>query len=147
MSGFLDTNIFVYASFTSFSEQSLAGRFLQSCKNGPHEWYVSWNVIYEFLSIATNAKIFKSAALSDTLAMENILLFCESPFVTILQETKNHGDFLNLARKSAEKLDGAVFHDAHIVALMKEHDVKKIYTCGRDFRLFDEIEVINPLRD
>lgn len=40
---------------------------------------------------------------------------------------------------------GKLVHDAHIVALMKQHEVSTIWTADRDFRRFDGIRVVNPL--
>jgi uncharacterized protein len=40
---------------------------------------------------------------------------------------------------------GNLVPDAHVVALMLQHDVPTIYTHDRDFRRFDGIDVIDPL--
>jgi hypothetical protein len=39
---------------------------------------------------------------------------------------------------------GNLVPDAHVVALMLEHDVGAIWTHDRDFRRFDGIEVRDP---
>ena len=34
--------------------------------------------------------------------------------------------------------------DAHIVALMRQHDVDAIWTTDRDFRRFDRVRLLDP---
>jgi predicted nucleic acid-binding protein len=41
-------------------------------------------------------------------------------------------------------VSGNLIHDAHIVALCREHGVDQIVTGDGDFRRFREIEIIDP---
>lgn len=53
--------------------------------------------------------------------------------------------FLRLYRATAgDHTRGNLVPDAHLVALMRQHGVRTIYTRDRDFRRFDEISAVDP---
>jgi len=41
---------------------------------------------------------------------------------------------------------GNLVPDAHVATILREHGVRRIYTADTDFRKFDFLKVINPLR-
>jgi toxin-antitoxin system PIN domain toxin len=143
---FVDTNIFVYATYPSFPHYSRARDFLESCLEGSDLWYLSWSVVYEYLKVVTDAKLFLNEVLPLSLAIDNVLKFLSSPYVEIIQETAEHAHYLGGLAKESQPITGGVLHDAHIVALMREHDLSKIYTADTDFHRFQGIEAVNPLR-
>ena len=42
---------------------------------------------------------------------------------------------------------GNLFFDIRTAVLMREHGIRVIYTADTDFLQFEEIEVINPLKE
>lgn len=146
MRAFIDTNIFIYASSSHFSECDEAKKFLKNCHEAQDSFVVSWKIIYEYLRVVTHKAVFGEKALPLALALENIQKFCEWPNVAVLQETSQHWSFMASISHDVKKLGGNLVHDAHTVALMKEYDIKRIYTADADFRLFEGIEVVNPMK-
>lgn len=146
MRAFIDTNIFIYASSSHFSECDKAKSFLKDCHEARDSFVVSWKIIYEYLRVVTHKTVFGEKSLSFALALENIQKFCEWSNVSVLQETSQHWFFMESLAQGIKKLRGNLVHDAHTVALMKEYDIKRIYTADADFRLFEGIEVVNPIQ-
>lgn len=144
MRTFIDTNIFVYSSYPQFPQFLKSREFLESCLKGADLWYLSWSVIYEYLAVVTQPEIFPGKRVTLDEAIQNILEFARPPCVEILQETTEHSSYLKELTQESHPVEGARFHDAHIVALMREHDLKRIATNDTDFHRFKEIEVVNP---
>jgi predicted nucleic acid-binding protein len=66
-----------------------------------------------------------------------------SPSLLLLSETDRHTEVLE-AILSESEVTGNLVHDAHIVALCREHGVSEILTADGDFRRFPGIKVTNP---
>lgn len=145
MRSFIDTNIFVYATCPKFPQFSKARDFLNACIKSSDLWYLSWNVVYEYLRVVTHPQIFPEGALSFSLALENVLKFSQSPCVEILQETDEHPKYLTNLGHEISILKGNLVHDAHHVILMREHDIHCIYTADSDLHRFKGLKVVNPL--
>lgn len=145
MRTFIDTNVFVYASYLAFPQYSKCREFLRSCLEGSNSWYLSWGVIYEYLSVVTHSKLFSNEVLSLQQAIQNVLRFASAPNVDILQETAEHTRYLEALTEELQPVSGGLLHDAHSVALMREHDLKTICSSDSDFHRFKGIEVSNPL--
>lgn len=146
MRAFIDTNIFVYATYPAFPQHSKCRELIASCLRGSDSWCLSWGAVYEYLSVVTNPKLFSDEVLPLPKAIQNILQFASARNVEVLQETPEHPRYLKALAEESQPVSGALFHDAHIVALMREHDLKKIYSCDSDFHRFKGIQVINPLQ-
>lgn len=148
MRAFIDTNIFVYATYSKFVQHEKAVGFLKKCLKENHSWYLSWHVLYEYLKVVTHPNLFSGETIPLSKAIQNMEKFCSTPNVEILQETSRHLQILenfNLFNLEVRSLKGNILHDVHTLILMKEHDLKKIYTADTDFNRFREIEVINPI--
>ncbi len=146
MRALIDTNIFVYASYTSFAEHAAAKEFLRTCAKGSDAYAITWGIIYEYLRVVTHPSLFPHGALSFAQASENVDRFSQLTSVELLQETSNHWQVLRDVVEDAGRARGNLLHDCHIVALMCEHDIRRIYTADADFRRFKGIEVVNPLK-
>lgn len=145
MRAFIDTNIFIYATYPKFKEHSKAIQFLKRCLREKDLWYTSWGVIYEYLRVVTHPYLFSGETLSPPKALENVEKFCSASNVEIVQETINHLPLLKEGSRFSN-LRGNLLHDVHIVILMREHDIKKVYTADTDFHRFPYIEVVNPVK-
>jgi predicted nucleic acid-binding protein len=56
-----------------------------------------------------------------------------------------HDGFWSIFTSAAgERVRGHAVPDAHLVALMRQHDVRVIHTHDRDFRRFDGIDPRDP---
>jgi len=142
----VDTNVLVYAANADASRHAAALAVVENLRRSPEPWALSWQIVYEFWRVVTHPRV-----LTVPLARADVAAFCEpllsSPSLHILVETPRHREFF--ARTLAELPERAanLAHDAHIVALMREHGVRSIYTADTDFHRFAGIEVVDPLRD
>ena len=143
----IDTNIFVYASYTSFSEHTAARDFLRKCATSSDSYAITWGIIYEYLRVVTHTSLFPHGTLSFDKAAGNVDQFRQLTTVEILQESSQHWEVLRSVVRDAGRARGNLLHDCHIVALMREHDVRRVYTADTDFRVFQGIEIVNPLKD
>lgn len=141
----IDTNIFVYATYPSYAEHVAARTFLRNCLTGNDHYVITWGIIYEYLRVVTHPKLFLGKVIAFEAALKNVEDFCASPNVQILREADTHWDALCLAAQRCGKAKGNILHDCHIVALMIENDIKRIYTADADFRLFQGLAIVNPL--
>lgn len=146
MRAFIDTNLFVYASYPQFHEHEKALQFLKGCLQGKDLWYISWGVIYEYLRVVTHPALFTGERISLSAALENVKKFCQGSNVEVLVETADHLDQLEGIVLQKGGWQGNLLHDVHTIVLMKEHDIRKIYTADTDFHRFAEVEVVNPIK-
>jgi toxin-antitoxin system PIN domain toxin len=143
MSATLDANVLVFASDEASPFHERARGFLGEVARGPAIVYVFWPVVMAYLRIATHAAIFRSP-LPPERAMANIESLLARRHV---QSPGEQDRFWPAFRGTAETatVRGNLVPDAHVVALMRQNDVSRIYSHDRDFRRFDGIEVIDPL--
>lgn len=146
MRSLIDTTLFVYATYPACAEHPAARAFLRQCATGGEAYAVSWGIVYEYLRVVTHPRLFPGSTVAFDKAAENVGRFCQLPNVEILQETPRHWDFLHTVVRDTGRLRGNILHDCHIATLMREHDIRRIYTADSHFRLFKGITVVNPLR-
>lgn len=146
MRAVIDTNLFVYATYPAFSQHAISKKFLKSCLAGSDSWYLSWGIVYEYLRVVTDARLFENGVLGLPQAIQNVLRFTAASPVEILQETTDHLERLQSFGDKSGISAGGILHDVHTVVLMQEHDVKIIYTADTDFHRFEGIKVVNPLQ-
>jgi toxin-antitoxin system PIN domain toxin len=96
-----------------------------------------------YLRIATHSAIFKDP-LSPKEAMDNIEALLGLPHVRVISEQPG---FWDLYRDLTAGLTvrGNLVPDAHLASLLRQHEIKVIYTNDADYRKFPFLEVRNPL--
>jgi len=139
----IDSNLLVYAhkAESPFHEKAVAA--LNPVVSGWTPWAIAWPSIHEFVSVATNPRIYKPAS-SLTEAFEFIGGLFESGSLQLLSES---GDYIRTLRAVAlaGKAVGARIHDARIAALCIHHGVTELWSADRDFAAFKGLRVRNPL--
>lgn len=142
MSSTLDANVLLYASNEASDLYHPAQRFLARLAEGPEIVYLFWPTVMAYLRIATHPAIFPRPR-SGANAMANIERFLARPHV---RSPGEHDEFWQYYRAlTAESMPtGNMVPDAHLVALMRQNDVRTIWTRDRDFRKFDGIEARDP---
>jgi toxin-antitoxin system PIN domain toxin len=110
----------------------------------PTLWYLSWNIIYEFLRVVTHPRVFSSPWTLQE-AWEYVQAILASPSLRLLRETDRHSIIVDEIVKEVDNIWGNLVFDAHTAALMKEHGVRTIYTRDMDFHYFPFVEVKDPL--
>ena len=140
----VDTNILVYAHRREASEHSAAARTLQRLAEAPTPWAIPWPCVYEFFSVVTNPRIFKNAASSPEQAWTQLGAWFAAPSLRLIAETDGFESVLAAFARRA-RVRGPLIHDARIAAICRAHGVEKLLSRDRDFSLFPEVVVENPL--
>ena len=60
MPGVIDTNLLLYGVNRDSEEHAAARTFLTEAGASPEQWYLTEGIVYEFLRVATHARIFPS---------------------------------------------------------------------------------------
>ena len=142
MSFALDVNILLYASDSSSPYHEQAKSFLASCITQEELFYLGWPTVMSYLRIATHASIF-DRPLSPKEAMTNIETLLGLSWARFLSEEEGFWDVYRTT--TGEVLTrGNLVPDAHLVALLRQHGVKTLYTLDRDFLKFGFLDVRNP---
>jgi toxin-antitoxin system PIN domain toxin len=139
----IDTNILVYAhrEDSEWHERALAA--VSGAAESSHEWAIAWPCLHEFLAIVTHSRIFRSPTPVD-LAIGQVEAWLESPSLVVLGE---NDDYLDRFREIvlAARTTGARMHDARVAALCISHGIRELWTADRDFSMFPQLTVRNPL--
>ncbi len=139
----VDTNILVYAHRAESAFHDAAYANIQSLAEGAKPWGIPVACLHEFLSIATNPKIFNPASTTEQ-ALVQVNAWLASPTANVLHSSGQHWPVLtDLARKG--KLQGGQFHDARVAAICIENGVAVLWSADRDFGRFKALKTVNPL--
>lgn len=142
----VDTNILVYAHRREVAEHEAAFRTLAMLAGSKVHWAIPWPCVFEFLSVVTNPKIWRDAASSQTQAWSQVEAWTSSPSLILLSEPPDFTAILKpLVKRS--RVIGGVVHDARVAAICIAHGVDALLSRDRDFSLFPELTVKNPLQD
>ena len=142
MSSTLDANVLLYASNEASDVYLPARQFLARVADGPEIVYLFWPTVMAYLRIATHPAIFRRPW-SGADAMANIQRLLTRPHVRCPGEQDEFWQhYQTLTTESMPT--GNLVPDAHLVALMRQNDVRTIWTRDRDFRRFDGIEARDP---
>jgi len=137
----LDANVLVHASNEADPAHAPARALLERLASGPDLLYLFWPAVMGYLRIVTHAAILPRP-LNPMDAVDNVSGLLALAHVRAPGE---HDGFWDLYRATAEQQTrGNAVPDAHLVALMRQHGVRTIYTRDRDFRRYDGIDVRDP---
>jgi toxin-antitoxin system PIN domain toxin len=138
----LDANILLYAANGASPLHKRSLEIVTRAGEGPEIVYLFWPTIMAYLRIATHPAIFPRP-LSPAEAIGDIELLMGRSHIQILGEQDRFWTrFCGVAADTRPK--GNFVADAHLAALMLENGVRTIWTHDRDFRMFPNIEVIDP---
>jgi toxin-antitoxin system PIN domain toxin len=140
----VDTNLLVYAADEDFARQREIRKRLREWSSSTETWYVTWSIVYEFLSISTQRSAF-AHPLSFSQAWHFIEVLRGVPSFKILLETDRHPEVVRDLASEYPQMSGTRFHDLHIAAVMREHGITDIRTADTDFHQFKFLRVTNPL--
>ena len=108
---------------------------------GPELVYLFWPTLLGYLRIVTHPGILVQP-LTPARAQRNVVALIDRPHVRTPGEADGFWPLFRSAAGGSAR--GNDIPDAHIVALMRQHGVRLIYTRDRGFRRFDGIEVVDP---
>jgi len=140
----VDTNVLVYAANRDCAEHRAAANALAGWLDGNTPWALTWPIAYEFLRIATHARVFPKP-LTARQAFDFLTPLLDSELVTVLRPTARHRQLMQETIEKFGKPAGNIFHDLHTAVLMREHGVSEIMTADTDFRKFTFLTVIDPV--
>ncbi|MBI3928873.1 MAG: PIN domain-containing protein [Armatimonadetes bacterium] len=142
MSFSVDANILLYASDQSSDRHHAAQTFLRRCAQGSDLFFLGYPTLMSYLRIATHPGIFPRPLTPDE-AWQNVCSLAGSPNVRLLAEEQG---FLDLYQEvlQAQPIRDNLVPDAHLATLLRQHGVRLLYTCDRDFRRFEFLQVRDP---
>ncbi len=142
MSFSCDVNVLLYASDSSSPANGAARSFLKQAAAGGDLFCLGWPTVMSYLRIATHPGIF-STPLTPAEALRNVDVLVALPHVRLLAEESG---FLEVYREvtGSFPVRGNLVPDAHLVALLKQHGVRTLYTRDADFRKFPSLEARDP---
>lgn len=139
----VDTNILIHAHREDSEWHEVAFGRLAELAEGRSAWAIPWPCVHEFLAIVTHPRIF-SPPTPIAAALTQVEAWFESPTLVTLAESEDY--WLRLrGLLTAGKVAGPKVHDARIAALCAQHGVRALWSADRDFGLFPELTVANPL--
>jgi hypothetical protein len=141
VSSTLDANVLVYASNAADPLHDPAEALVRRLAAGPDLVYLFWPTIMAYLRIVTHPAILPRP-LSARDAIRNVEALIDRPHV---RSPGEGAGFWPIYRSAAgDHARGNDVPDAHLVALMRQHGVRLIYTRDRGFRRFDGIDARDP---
>jgi uncharacterized protein len=139
----VDTNLLLYAHREDSACHSKAKATVEDLRHQRAPWAIPWPCLHEFIAIATHPRIYKPASsLQQALGFVDALLACVP--LELLSESPGYFEKLK-ALASAASLSGPRIHDARIAAICLHHGVTELWSADRDFSLFPQLNVRNPL--
>lgn len=141
MSATVDANVLVYASNQGDPVHLKAIQLVQRLAAGPDLLYLFWPVVLGYLRIVTHPAILPKP-LSPREATANAEALLQRPHVRTPGEADG---FWELFRgTSRDQARGNDVPDAHLVTLMRQHGVRRIYSRDSGLRRYAEVEVVDP---
>ena len=142
----IDTNILVYAHRRDSEFHEVAVAILLTLMQGNIPWAIPWPCCYEFLSIATNRRIWGDKASTQEQAWAQLAAWTTSPSNRLIGDTEYVLEILSrfILRPG---VTGGVVHDARIAAICVAHGVDTLITRDRDFARFPELQTRDPWRE
>lgn len=142
MSFAVDTNVLVYASDTGSPFHEPAREFLEQRAAGPELLCLGWPTLMGYLRIVTHPRVF-AEPLSPTAARANVESLLSLPSVRALGEGDRFWECYGAVTRDVV-VRGNLTPDAHLVALLLEHGVPRLYSNDSDFEKFPMIRVRDP---
>ncbi|MCY3837146.1 MAG: PIN domain-containing protein [Gammaproteobacteria bacterium] len=139
----VDTNVLVYAHRRESRLGNAAHALMKELAEGDSSWAIPWPCCYEFLSVATNRRIWKDKASSQDQAWRQLEAWTESPTMRFIGETDDFAATLERFLRRPHVVGGVV-HDARIAAICDAHGVDELVSRDRDFSVFPELPVRDP---
>jgi uncharacterized protein len=139
----VDTNLLVYTHREDSPFHVAAKRLIDELRVQGARWGIPWPCVHEVISVITNPRAFKEpTSLKDAFGFIDTLLV--SPSLLLLSEGPGYYEKLRSVA-SVAKAKGGRIHDARIAALCLHHGVQELWSADRDFLLFPQLKVRNPL--
>jgi toxin-antitoxin system PIN domain toxin len=141
MSATVDANILVYASNEAEPVHRQAIELVQHLGTGPDLLYLFWPALLEYVRIVTHPAILPKP-LSPREAASNAEALISRPHVRTPGEADGFWELYRLT--SRDQARGNEVSDAHMVTLMRQHGVRRIYSRDSGLRRYADVDVVDP---
>jgi toxin-antitoxin system PIN domain toxin len=142
MSYAIDVNLLLYASDADAPRHVAALHFLREIAGRKELMGIPYPVALGYLRIATHPRIFRHP-LTPEEAMQNLESIAALPHVRFLSEREGFfDDYREIT--AAVSARGNLVPDAHTATILRQHDIRVLYTADRDFRRFEFLDVRDP---
>lgn len=138
----LDVNLLLYAHDSTSPQHSAARAWLRGILSGPELIGLPWQVVWAFLRLSTNIRIFTNCLSMDE-AVGIVQRWMDLKQVRLLAPTERHWGLLKQLLKEGQ-VRGPLTTDAELAALTIEYG-GVLYTTDRDFARFPGLRWVNPL--
>ena len=137
-----DVNLLLYAYDSDSSFHAKASAWWQECLSGREQVGLPPVVLFGFMRISTNARVFKNP-MTAAEASQHVRSWLTQPVVEVLEPRSDH---IEQVLQSLESLGtaGNLVTDAQIAALAVEHNAV-LHTNDTDFMRFSGLRWFNPL--
>lgn len=140
----VDANILVYAVNRADPRHDAAVAAIERLSSESERVLLLWPAVMAYLRVVTFPRLLPRPLSLDQ-ATQTVTALLERPNIRLASDTADGWPtFLEIAE--AASIKGNLVHDAHLVALMRQHGVETIWTNDTDFHRFPGIRVVNPLR-
>ncbi|HSB36398.1 MAG TPA: TA system VapC family ribonuclease toxin [Thermoanaerobaculia bacterium] len=142
MSYAIDVNVLLYASDSSSPLSKTARAFLDHCAGGSEVLCLGWPTLSAYLRLATHPAVFASRLPRRGRVQRRL-----APFPDPRPRPVGKGGILGRLprRHRGLAVRGNDVPDAHLAALLRQHDVPTLYTNDRDFRKYPFLKIVDPL--
>jgi toxin-antitoxin system PIN domain toxin len=141
----VDANLLVYAHQSESEFHDRAKAVIESVRVQAAPWAIPWPCVHEFLSVTTNPRIYKRPATGEE-AVKFLEALMDSAELHLLAESEGYIEKLKTLLTNP-KITGGRIHDARIAAICLHHGVRELWSADRDFSMFPQLKVRNPLVD
>ncbi len=138
----LDVNLLLYAYNSAFPQHAQAKTWLERTLTAPSPVGLPWTTIVAFFRVGTNPRAFPNPLAPDE-AIGIVSEWLAHPPVVLVEPGERHWEILQQLLL-ATKVRGPRMADAHLAALAIEHGAT-LCTTDRDFQLFPDLQMLNPL--
>lgn len=143
MSYSVDANILLYASDEGSPFHTRARAFLETCATSTEVICLGWPTVMAYLRVSTHPSIF-GAPFSPEEAQQNVNQLLSLAHVRLISEQEGFWEVYQETTRGLA-VRGNLVPDSHLAALLKQHDVRTLYTNDAGFRRFTFLNVRNPL--
>jgi len=138
----LDVNLLLYAYDATSDRHPAAREWLARVLSGPELIGLPWQVVWAFLRLSTNSRIFANS-ISMEKAIGIVQSWMELKHVRLLAPGERHWSILQRMLIEGD-IRGPRATDAELAALTIEHG-GTLYSTDRDFARFPGLRWVNPL--
>lgn len=139
----VDTNVLLDAANQDSPHHEACRSFLENARRQSLPWYVTWNIVYEFLRVSTHPRVYRYPW-TPSQAWQFLEALLAAPSAGLLVAGPGHQAVLAQVFSELPQLRGNVVHDAHTAVLMREHGIHRVITRDTDFYRFPFLTVANP---